>query len=314
MPDLQTVRRPLNSGATDAKRAGLFLSSASSAGFTPSYVSFKHDRHTTAESPVFYASRTFLYRRASPQGSGTRDKITRDERTQVPGTRQAASRSLRRPRIPGPRRSDVRAPTFTYVNIFFTFHEGIMFLCLGPTLGQALCAGRVVTCVLGSVRTSCWDCGAGRLAPLPDRKGFCLHGRGRKGARAEPHPHSTPTSDALLPAAPPGLWAHTSEDVRGHLYLDVLRLDLNHVPVLPGGSSSTEPLQPEISESFSTHPASPPPTHLSALWIQPLKYYRLLLVLLTPAPRPDTESAQPLPLRSPHQLTQPLPPPTTPTY
>lgn len=118
MPDLQTVRRPLNSGATDAKRAGLFLSSASSAGFTPSYVSFKHDRHTTAESPVFYASRTFLYRRASPQGSGTRDKITRDERTQVPGTRQAASRSLRRPRIPGPRRSDVRAPTFTYVGHF----------------------------------------------------------------------------------------------------------------------------------------------------------------------------------------------------
>lgn len=75
-----------------------------------------------------------------------------------------------------------------------------------------------------------------------------------EGSQAEA-PHSMLTSDVLLPASLPWAldphfedWHCPGRMSRGHLYPDVLKINLSHVPVLRVFSSSTEMLQPEISE------------------------------------------------------------------
>lgn len=152
----------------------------------------------------------------------------------------------------------VPLPSHT-LEIFFTFQEGIMFLCLGPTSGQALCAGRVVTCVLGSGENLVLGLRGRKVSAIARRKGVLSAQKReeRSPGRAPPPLHADVRRFATR-CSPLGSGPTLLRMSLGHLYLDVLRLDLHHVPVLPGGSSSTEPLQPEISESFSTHPASPP--------------------------------------------------------
>ena len=128
----------------------------------------------------------------------------------------------------------------------------------------------MVVCGLGGSCESLVSGTIGRkVSPIPRQKGFCIQGRGREGSWAEAPTLCWPLTfvTCFSPLVSEPALLGTTTALAGCPVCTFTSMcsesNSNHLLVLWVYFSSTELLQPEISESYSTGPASPSDSSLS---------------------------------------------------